>query len=182
VTAVERLTAGTFAAAVPELAGVLCDAVEDGASVGFLAGLSHVEAQDWWRDRAGAVAGNSLAVWVARDGGKIQGTISLAYAEKANARHRADVIKLAVVRARRGQGLGRRLLQVAEDEAAATGISLLMLDTETDSAAEALYRSAGWERYGIVPGYAADPAGTPRDCSFYFKRLGFKSLGAAPPR
>ncbi|MEV6494735.1 hypothetical protein AB0M20_39850, partial [Actinoplanes sp. NPDC051633] len=73
-------------------------------------------------------------------------------------------------------------LQVAEDEAAATGISLLMLDTETDSAAEALYRSAGWERYGIVPGYAADPAGTPRDCSFYFKRLAVSHAGAAPPR
>jgi hypothetical protein len=80
VTAVERLTAGTFAAAVPELAGVLCDAVE------------------------------------------------------------------------------------------------------TDSAAETLYRSTGWECYGVVPGYAADPGGMLRDCSFYVKRLAVSHAGAPPPR
>ena len=47
-----------------------------------------------------------------------------------------------------------------------------VLDTETGSAADHLYRSAGWTRYGIVPGYASDPAGALRDCSFYYKRLG----------
>jgi ribosomal protein S18 acetylase RimI-like enzyme len=108
----------------------------------------------------------------------VVGTVSLAYAEKANARHRADLVKLVVLRAQRGQGLGRRLLRIAEDEAEATGVSLLMLDTETDSAAEALYRTGGWERYGIVPDYAADPAGVPRDCSFYYRRVG----DAARPR
>ena len=82
-----------------------------------------------------------------------------------------------MLRTQRGQGLGRRLLRVAEDEAAATGITLLMLDTETGSAAETLYATSGWQRYGVVPDYAADPAGVPRDCSFYFKRL-----DAAPPR
>jgi len=51
------------------------------------------------------------------------------------------------------------------------GRTLVMLDTETGSAADFLYEAAGWTRYGIVPEYAADPAGTPRDCSFYFKRL-----------
>jgi hypothetical protein len=45
------------------------------------------------------------------------------------------------------------------------------LDTETGSVAEDLYLTAGWTRYGIVPDYAADPAGVPRDCSFFYKRL-----------
>jgi len=174
---IERLTAGTFAASVPGLAVVLCDAVAGGASVGFLAGLDRAEAECWWLGRAGAVEDGTLVVWAAREDGRIQGTVSLAYAEKANARHRAEVSKLAVLRAQRGRGLGRRLLETAEDAAAATGVSLMMLDTETGSAAETLYRTAGWQRYGIVPDYAADPAGVPRDCSFYFKRV-----GAAPPR
>ena len=46
-----------------------------------------------------------------------------------------------------------------------------MLDTETGSVADHLYGAAGWIRYGIVPGYAADPAGTLQDCSFYYKEL-----------
>jgi GNAT superfamily N-acetyltransferase len=174
---IDRLTAGAFTAAVPGLAAVLCDAVAGGASVGFLAGLDQADAQRWWLGRASAVRDGTLAVWAEHEDGRIRGTVSLAYAEKANARHRAEVVKLAVLRSQRGNGLGRRLLRTAEAEAAATGISLLMLDTETGSAAETLYRASGWQRYGIVPGYAADPAGVPRDCSFYFKHV-----GAAPPR
>ena len=65
----------------------------------------------------------------------------------------------------------RRLLATAEHAAAAHGLTLLLLDTETGSAADHLYRAAGWTRYGIVPHYAADPDGTPRDCSFYYKEL-----------
>ena len=168
---IERVDAGGFGACVPGLGAVLADAVAGGASVGFLAGLDRAAAEAWWRARAGAVRAGTLAVWVARDGGRIVGTVGLAYAEKPNARHRAEVVKLAVLRAQRGQGLGRRLLRTAEDAAAAAGVTLLMLDTETGSAAEGLYRAAGWQRYGIVPGFAADPSGVPRDGSFYFKPL-----------
>ena len=169
---VARLTAGDFAGHLPALAELLVDAVAGGASVGFLEGLDRPAATAWWRSRAAAVADGSLAVWVATGPAGITGTISLAYAEKANARHRAEVIKLAVHRDARGRGLGRRLLTAAEQTAAASGITLLLLDTETASAAERLYESAGWHRYGIVPGYAADPAGELRDCSFFYKKLG----------
>lgn len=168
---IERLGPAAFDACVPELAAVLVDAVDDGASVGFLAGLGHAGAVAWWRGQSGAVADGSLAVWVARDGAGIGGTVSLAYPPKPNARHRAEVVKLAVRRDRRGRGLGRALLATAERAAAGAGITLLLLDTETGSAAESLYASAGWQRYGVVPDYAADPAGVLRDCSFYFKTL-----------
>lgn len=168
---IERLSAGTFAAAIPHLAGVLVDAVDGGASVGFLAGFDREQAAAWWRDRAPAVAAGSLAVWASWGPHGITGTISLAYADKPNARHRAEVVKLAVHRSRRGEGLGRRLLATAEEAATAAGITLLLLDTETDSAAEHLYRAAGWQRYGIVPDYAAGPGGELKACSFYYKKL-----------
>jgi GNAT superfamily N-acetyltransferase len=171
VTTIERLTGDTFAACIPGLAAVLRDAVADGASVGFLAGLSEQDATRWWRSRAEAVGAGTLAVWAAHERGEVVGTISLAYSDKPNARHRAEVVKLAVLRTQRGNGLGRRLLQTAEQTAAATGITLLMLDTETGSAAEALYRRAGWHRYGTVDNYAAAPSGTLRPCSFYTKPL-----------
>jgi ribosomal protein S18 acetylase RimI-like enzyme len=169
---VTRLTPADFAGHLPALAGLLVDAVAGGASVGFLDGLDHAAATAWWQDRAAAVADGSLAVWVATGPAGVTGTISLAYAEKANARHRAEVVKLAVRRDARGSGLGRRLLAAAEEAAATSGITLVLLDTETASAAERLYESAGWHRYGIVPDYAADPAGELRDCSFFYKKLG----------
>ena len=98
------------------------------------------------------------------------GTVSLALESRPNGRHRAEVVKLMVHPSARGRGLARALLATAEAAAAAAGADLLLLDTETDSSAEHLYRSAGWTRYGVVPGYAADPHGTLRDCSFFYKR------------
>jgi ribosomal protein S18 acetylase RimI-like enzyme len=168
---IHRLPPADLTTCVPALADLLVDAVAGGASIGFLTGLDHTAAAAWWNDHAAAITDGTLAVWIARQPDRIAGTISLAYPQKPNARHRADVVKLAVHRDHRGRGLGRQLLAAAEHAAADTGITLLMLDTETGSAAEHLYRSAGWQRHGIVPGYAADPSGRLRDCSFYHKNL-----------
>jgi ribosomal protein S18 acetylase RimI-like enzyme len=169
---ITRLAPGDFAAHLPALAEVLVDAVAGGASVGFLAGFDQAAATAWWQSNAAAVAAGRLAVWISTGPAGVTGTVSLAYAEKPNARHRAEVVKLAVHRNARGQGLGRRLLTAAEEAAATSGITLLLLDTETAGAAERLYETAGWQRYGIVPDYAADPSGELKDCSFFFKTLG----------
>ncbi|MFD5651996.1 GNAT family N-acetyltransferase [Streptomyces sp. NPDC127039] len=153
------------------LAALLTDTVAGGASVGFLAPLTRAQAAHWWRERAAAVAAGRLAVWVARDGHRVTGTVSLALPDKPNSRHRAELVKLMVSRAVRGRGVGRLLLATAEEAAAAAGITLLHLDTETGSPAEHLYRSAGWTRAGTIPDYAADPRGELRPTTLYFKRL-----------
>jgi ribosomal protein S18 acetylase RimI-like enzyme len=169
---VTRLDADGFAASLAGLAEVLVDGVDSGASLGFLAPFDHDAAAHWWRSLAPAVAAGNLLVWTSRSAdGHLDGTISLVLEPKPNSAYRASVVKLIVHRRARGQGLGRRLLTTAEEAAAVMGRTLVMLDTETGSAADFLYEAAGWTRYGIVPEYAADPAGTPRDCSFYFKRL-----------
>ncbi|KUM98939.1 acetyltransferase [Streptomyces cellostaticus] len=156
-----------------ELAGLLADTVAGGASVGFLAPLGRAAAAAWWRERADAVASSRLAVWVAVDGtDRVAGTVSLALPDKQNSRHRAELVKLMVHRSARGQGLGRRLLTTAEQAAAATGITLLHLDTETGSPAEHLYRSAGWTLAGTIPDYAANPSGALRPTTLYYKRTG----------
>ncbi|MEV8593841.1 GNAT family N-acetyltransferase [Streptomyces sp. NPDC052012] len=154
------------------LADLLTDTVDGGASVGFLAPLDRDAALAWWKERSAAVAAGHLAVWVAHDDeGRALGTVSLAFPDKPNSAHRAELVKLMVHRAARGRGLGRRLLTLAEDAAAARGITLLHLDTETDSPAEHLYRSAGWTPVGAIPDYAADPAGVLRPTTIYYKHL-----------
>ncbi|WP_405014345.1 GNAT family N-acetyltransferase [Kitasatospora sp. NBC_01539] len=167
----ERLTASGLEAAAPALAGLLLDAVRGGASVGFPAGLTPEAATAWWRGRAPAVAEGRLLVWSAGETGRPTGTVSLALEQLPNGAHRAEVSKLLVHSGARGRGLGRALLAVAERAAAAHGRTLLLLDTETGSGAEHLYRSAGWTPLGTVPGYATDPGGTLRGSTFFFKHL-----------
>ncbi|MFF0200521.1 GNAT family N-acetyltransferase [Streptomyces sp. NPDC005017] len=169
---VTRLDAAQLLSCADELARLLTDTVEGGASIGFLAPMDPGAALAWWRERAAAVAEGQLGVWIARDGDRVVGTVGLALPDKPNSRHRAEVVKLMVHRDARGRGLGRALLTVAEEAAAAAGITLLHLDTETDSPAERLYRSAGWTRAGVIPDYAATPAGVLRGTTIYYRRLG----------
>lgn len=156
------------------LADLLADTVHGGASVGFLAPLDRAEAVAWWEERAADVAAGRLAVWGAYDGDRVLGTVSLAFPGKANSRHRAEIVKLMVHPEARGQGLGRSLLATAEDAAAAAGVTLLHLDTETGSPAEHLYRSAGWTAIGAIPDYAASPDGELRPTTIYYKRATFR--------
>jgi GNAT superfamily N-acetyltransferase len=168
-----RLDTTRLTGLIPELAELLADTVDGGASVGFLAPLDRAEAAAWWRELSTAVAAGRLAVWVAyEEPGRVLGTVSLALPDKPNSTHRAELVKLMVHRAARGRGLGRRLLAVAEEAAAARGITLLHLDTETGSPAEHLYRSSGWTPVGAIPDYAADPAGVLRPTTIYYKRPG----------
>ncbi|MFD8910955.1 GNAT family N-acetyltransferase [Streptomyces sp. NPDC059575] len=181
-----RWNAGQVRHGAAELAYLLTDTVAAGASVGFLAPLDRARATAWWRERADGVARGELAVWAALDDngradgggqgehtttGSVLGTIGLAFPALPNGRHRAEVVKLMVHPTARGQGLARRLLTTAEQAAAATGITLLHLDTETGSPAERLYDTAGWTRAGAIPGYATNTVGTPRATTLYYKRL-----------
>lgn len=174
---VSRLDAERLRASAGELAELLADTVEGGASIGFLAPLERAAAVAWWEERVDAVSAGRLAVWVAHTADRILGTVSLAFPDKPNSRHRAELVKLMVHRDGRGQGLGRELLTAAEHAAATAGITLLHLDTETDSPAESLYRSAGWTRLGAIPDYAATPAGELCPTTIFYKRLGAEAPG-----
>lgn len=168
---IARLSPADFHDSVKSLADLLVDVVANGASVGFLAPFDQEAAAAWWHSRQAAVADGSLVVWADHGPDGITGTISLALERKPNGRHRAEIVKLMVHSDARGRGLGRALLTTAEQAAAQAGATLLILDTVTGTAADRLYRSAGWTRYGIVPGYASDPSGVLEDCSFYYKQL-----------
>ncbi|WP_433044564.1 N-acetyltransferase family protein [Dactylosporangium sp. CS-033363] len=168
---IARLTPEEFPDHLGALAGVLADVVAHGASVGFRDPFGPDDAAAWWRTREPAVRDGTLQVWVAHFQEAVVGTVSVSLEPKPNGRHRAEVLKLMVHSGARGRGLGRALLAAAERAAAGAGATLLLLDTATGSPAERLYATAGWTRYGIVPRYATDPAGSLEDCSFFYKEL-----------
>lgn len=69
----------------------------------------------------------------------------------------AELLRMAVDPAHRGQGLGRRLLEACEGELAAAGMVSLFLEVRaTNAAAIQLYRSCGWRRCGLRAGYYPD--------------------------
>ncbi|AJF70074.1 acetyltransferase [Streptomyces vietnamensis] len=169
----ERLDPDAVRAHAPAgLAELLVDAVDSGASVGFLAPLETAEAAAWWSRVAEEAAEGVRDVWAARaPDGRLTGVVTLVRAGTANGRHRGEIARLLVHRCARGRGLGYRLLATAEAHAAATGLSLLVLDTQTGSPAERLYRGAGWTAAGTIPDFAADPAGTLRATTLYYKQV-----------
>ncbi|MFF9689760.1 GNAT family N-acetyltransferase [Streptomyces sp. NPDC014623] len=181
MTEIVPVSGPTLVTYADELATLLIEAVEDGASVGFLAPLDRATAAAWWRQRGAAVEAGSHQVWIARDAERAVGTIGLVRAPLPNARHRAEISKLVVRPSARGRGVGRALLAAVEQSAADEGLTLLVLDTETGSDAERLYRSAGWTPCGSVPDYAADPHGTLRATTFYYRNLGPREASSQGP-
>ena len=159
-------------AEAPVIAGLctlLIDAVEDGASVGFLASITRDSALGYWQ-RVIAALPDGMALWVAESGGEVVGTVQVSRCTKDNGRHRAEVQKLLVLRARRGQGISTALMNTVDDFSAASGITLLVLDTIANSPAEFVYRRLGWQKVGEIPDYATMPDGELRPTAYYYKR------------
>jgi GNAT superfamily N-acetyltransferase len=168
---VRTLPASEAEARVGELAAVLVDAVAHGASVNFLAGFGEADAVAFWRSQIPGVAAGSRTLFVAEVAGAIAGTAVLTLAPQPNAPHRAEVGKMLVHSSLRRRGIASRLLDAVEEAARGSGRTLLLLDTETGSAGDRLYRSCGWTEYGIVPGHALKPDGVPAPTTFFYKQL-----------
>jgi hypothetical protein len=62
-------------------------------------------------------------------------------------------------------------MSAVEKEAAAAGVTLLVLDTEVASLADRIYPRLGYIRVGEIPSYAASPDGSLRATAFYYKKL-----------
>src|ERR1700679_3399599 len=85
-------------AQIEELADVLSDFFEGGASVSFMLPLSRDRALAFWRRVAQGVAAGERALLVAEDAHGICGTVHLVLDLPENQPHRADLAKLLVPR------------------------------------------------------------------------------------
>jgi GNAT superfamily N-acetyltransferase len=168
---VRRLGAGELRAHLDGLAAVLADCVAGGASVSYMAPFSHEQAREAFEGWAPEVEAGSRVILAAFAGDELVGTVQLVHAWPPNQPHRADIAKLLVHRAARRRGVGRLLMERAEEEARAEGKTLLVLDTVTGDPAERLYERMGWVKVGVIPSFALYPDGRPCDTTYFWKAV-----------
>ena len=165
------LPSETPSALLNTLSELLIDAVQGGASVGFLSPLPLESANSYWQGVFEAL-GEGLALWVAFEGERAVGSVQLSLCLKQNGLHRAEVQKLFVHSDYRGQRIASRLLDTLERFAYANGRTLLVLDTEAGSHAESVYRHLGWVKMGEIPRYALNANGVMHATAYYYKEIG----------
>jgi GNAT superfamily N-acetyltransferase len=143
---------------------------------GCIAALATVHAADhyplaWPADpgRWLSVPGRTLCAWVAEDRGMIAGHIvlgdgsadhNLAAAVDLPQQHIGVILRLFVVPAARGTGLGERLLDAATREAAARALVPCLEVADGSAAAIALYQRLGWQHLGSGRGEWTMPDGS----------------------
>ena len=156
---------------IHQLADVLIDCVEGGASVSFMLPLARERALAFWQRVARDVVTGARALLVAEDASGICGTVQLVFDLPENQPHRGDLAKMLVHHRARRQGLGEALMRAAENAAREGGKTLLVLDAVTGGDAERLYERLGWQRVGVIPDYALMPDGAPCDTTVFFRDL-----------
>src|SRR5712692_9108848 len=168
---IEVLSAERLRASLGDLAALLEDAVESGASVGFLLPLEHRDALRFWDEVVAKISSGDLILLVAWLDGRLAGSVQLALENRPNGRHRAEVVKLLVHRSARRRGIGQALMQAVEEVALEAGRTLLFLDTRRGDAAEQLYSKIGYVPAGMIPRYALSSSGSLDDTVFFYKEL-----------
>lgn len=172
VVVIRELDGAEALARVDELAEVLRDCVEGGASVGFMVPLAEGRPEAFWHKVAAGVSAGERHLFVAEDeAGRICGTLSLVVDMPDNQPHRADVSKMLVHSRMRRQGVAERLLRALEARARELGKTTLVLDTVTGSDASRVYERLGWQRAGDIPDYALMPDGPLCSTTYYFRPL-----------
>jgi GNAT superfamily N-acetyltransferase len=152
-------------------AELLCDAVNHGASVNFVAPMAPPEAIPFWQKVAAAVQSGDIILLAVLEDGEIIGTVQLALAWQPNAPHRAEVQKLLVHSTKQRRGLASQLMTRAEAVALENGRWLLFLDTYADSGAAIFYERIGYTRGGIIAMHSLNADGEFADTVIFYKIL-----------
>jgi len=160
---------------------VLLDCVAGGASVSFMSPLARDKALAFWEAAlAAAERGDRIvlvAEWAEGSGqadapsAAVVGTVQVLLDTPENQPHRGEIAKMLVHRHARRRGLGALLMRAAEESAREAGRTLLVLDTVSGGDAERLYTRLGWQRVGVIPGYALWPEGELCDTTVFYREL-----------
>jgi acetyltransferase len=160
VNAIRTITSEQLDEHLASFIALLEDAVDSGASIGFVPPLAPRAAPGYWAGVRTAIEGGNRILLAAVEDSRVLGAVQLDLATMPNARHRAEVMKLMVHRAARRRGIGKALMHALEDAARRANRHLLVLDTRPGDPAEQLYAGLGYARAGVIPRYALSAAGT----------------------
>ncbi|MBE7149132.1 GNAT family N-acetyltransferase [Bacillus mycoides] len=152
---------------IEELSELLKTVVNDEASIGFLPPLEQKEATNYWQ----TVLAPEVILYVAKINDEVAGSIQLHLVTKPNGIHRAEICKLMTHPNYRRNGIGRLLMQKAEERAKQENRSLLVLDTREGDSSNRLYKSLGFQESGKIPGYAISPNGELDATVIYYKMI-----------
>ena len=109
---------------IEELADVLVDCVDGGASVSFMLPFTREDAARFFEKVIASVARGESVLVAARLDGRIVGSVQVGLDMPPNQPHRGDIKKLLVHRDARKLGLGAALMERAEQEARTHGRTL----------------------------------------------------------
>ncbi|MGF1764585.1 GNAT family N-acetyltransferase [Aliivibrio kagoshimensis] len=151
-----------------QLSRGLMMSVEEGASLGFLKGLSLVKALNYWNHVAKNLSDDYFLL-VAKEQGEIIGSVQLEKCDKENGLHRAEVQKLFVLPTHRRKNIASQLMIKVSKLAYENSVRLMVLDTQTDSKAEQFYQQQEWKKSGEIPHFALSPEGQLCSTSYYYK-------------
>jgi len=169
---IHKLTADDIRTnALPDLCELLRDAVSGGASVGWVAVPSVLEASAYWHGVADQVHSGAVMVLVAQESPQVIGTVQLHFSKRPNGAHRAEVARLLVHSRARRRGVGAALMAAIEEEALPYGVRLLVLDTRTGDPSQQLYEKIGYTLAGTIPHNARGTTGALQPTSVMYKEI-----------
>ncbi|QPC45874.1 GNAT family N-acetyltransferase [Mangrovibacillus cuniculi] len=157
----------TIEEASEQLSNLLVKVVNEDASIGFLPGLTLGEAKAYWQ----SVIQPETLLFVAKVEEHIVGSIQLHLCTKPNGLHRIEIAKLITHPNYRRNGIGRKLMQIAEDYARELDKSLIVLDTREGDPSNFLYQSMEYVNAGSIPYYALSGDGQLHATVLYYKTL-----------
>jgi len=168
IKSVERTTA--FAGTdLDDLCEASAEAINTDGGFGWLKTPKRHLLESYWK---GIVLVPERHLIVARLDGTVAGAVQLTRPPRsAEAQaHQAVLTSLFVAPWARSHGLGRMLVQAAEDTARAANVVVVNLDVrETQDRAIGLFEEAGYIRWGTHPAYARVAGGLV--CGFYYYKI-----------
>ncbi|TQV98778.1 hypothetical protein V2A60_007521 [Cordyceps javanica] len=146
----------------------------------FLPPLSHEKLLSWWKSRIAEIADGNRVMFLLVDGmepsgrirgPEIMGVVMLFMPPSETGPFRCMVENLLVHKSFRGRGGARLLMDALEVEALKQHRTMLLLDTETGSSAEAVFKKLGYTEMGRIPNYGISPTGELKDGTFFYKDI-----------
>lgn len=118
------------------------------------------EPESWWVRRL-ANPESLTVVFGALEGEELVGTVTVEFSAKTRTKHKAHLIGMFVAESARGLGVSKALLEAALDAARARrGVAVVTLTvTEGNLPATSLYRSFGFQVFGVEPMAISTPDG-----------------------